>query len=248
MKICCNVCIVKAIVPTWELHEQPKAYIRAGDSEPLLQGFRNAKCEVSIHPFGYRSILYLLKFKPDKHTYIAELQIRTIFEEGWSEIDHCVRYPRQSDDTYLADFLAIFNRLAGSADEMGSFIKTLGVFTASEAQKIAELKTNVLEKEAALEKAISELTINQSEKDKLKKIVDDLRKLSQSTHNQAYLSTIAPTLSLSNFAAVQSTNLDFLKTQPHTIPHSLLGGLSSSYAIGKKDGEKVLQMHFGLAR
>ena len=44
------------VIDTWELHEQPKAYIRAGDPEHLLQGFRDAKCEVSVHPFGYRSI------------------------------------------------------------------------------------------------------------------------------------------------------------------------------------------------
>ena len=57
------------------------------------------------HHFGYRSVHYLLKSLPGKRVHIAELQVRTLFEEGWSEIDHQVRYPRLSRDPRLEAFL-----------------------------------------------------------------------------------------------------------------------------------------------
>ena len=79
-------------------------------------------CQIVRHPFGYRSVHYLLALKPSKNLMVAELQVRTIFEEAWSEIDHHIRYPYQADNPILGNYLEIFNRLAGSADEMGSFI------------------------------------------------------------------------------------------------------------------------------
>src|SRR5579872_10304 len=106
------------VTSAWELHEEPIAYVREGDPEAVIEDLIKAKFNVQRHPFGYRSIHYVIKSSPGKTIHLAELQVRTLFEEGWSEIDHRVRYPRQSDDPYLAQFLTIFNRLAGSADEM----------------------------------------------------------------------------------------------------------------------------------
>ena len=117
--------IHKYIMGNWELHEDPIAYYREGDSSEHIKGFENLKCKVEPHPFGYRSIHYLIKTKPNKTTYIAEIQVRTIFEEAWSEIDHTIRYPNQTNHPLLNQFLVLFNRLAGSADEMGSFVSRL---------------------------------------------------------------------------------------------------------------------------
>ncbi len=171
------------VLATWDLHEDPIAYVRSGDPEALLNDLKAARCKVTVHPFGYRSIHYILKFQPDKRIYRAELQVRTIFEEGWSEIDHRVRYPRRADDVYLADFLGIFNRLSGSADEMGTFIELLRRFAGEQAEKIAERDRQIVQKEADLEKAISELKISQGEKDSLKKQIEALRKPFQLSGN-----------------------------------------------------------------
>jgi ppGpp synthetase/RelA/SpoT-type nucleotidyltranferase len=167
------------LTSTWDLHEKPIAYVRKGDPEVLQEDFEAAGCDVENHPFGYRSIHYILKFRPDKRTYLAELQVRTIFEEGWSEIDHRIRYPRHSDDEYLADFLRIFNRLSGSADEMGTFIKRLSHFTREQAAKLAERDLEIGRKESALNKAISELEISQGEKEHLIAQVEELKKSSR---------------------------------------------------------------------
>lgn len=41
------------------------------------------------------------------------------------EIDHIIRYPYYMDNKILNNYLAIFNRIVGSADEMGSFLQKL---------------------------------------------------------------------------------------------------------------------------
>ncbi|MGG1519445.1 RelA/SpoT domain-containing protein [Paenibacillus oryzisoli] len=110
------------ILNTWELNEPPKTFIREGDIVPDIY---RQHTNVEPHEFGYRSVHYLIKNKPYKDQLIMEVQVRTIFEEGWSEIDHTIRYPYDLDNQTFNSFLQIFNRLAGSADEMGTYINFL---------------------------------------------------------------------------------------------------------------------------
>lgn len=109
----------------WNLKEPPTAYYRKGDSSDYIDVFKKFGCTTEEHPFGYRSVHYLVETNPNKTTYISEVQVRTIFEEGWSEIDHTVRYPYDKKNKLLNQFLVIFNRLAGNADEMGSYVQYL---------------------------------------------------------------------------------------------------------------------------
>lgn len=102
--------------------EGPTAYIRHGDPKVAMEdkGF-----VVYEHADSYRSVHYIIESKPLKETTYSELQVRTIFEEGWAEIDHDIRYPDYNDNAIVKQFLSIFNRLCGGADEMGDFVKTL---------------------------------------------------------------------------------------------------------------------------
>jgi hypothetical protein len=75
----------------------------------------------------------------------------------------------------LAQFLAIFNRLAGSSDEMGTFIKGLSGLISSQAQKLNEQQSEIRQKEEALQKAISELKISAEEKTALQLQISDLQ-------------------------------------------------------------------------
>lgn len=115
------------ITTTWDLKEKPVVNYRDGDSAEYLKKFEELECDIKEHPFGYRSIHYIVETKPAKRTYFAEIQVRTIFEEAWSEIDHTIRYPYDQDNPLFGQFLLILNRLAGSADEMGTFIKYLKI-------------------------------------------------------------------------------------------------------------------------
>lgn len=113
------------IVEQWILMDQVVANIREGDTEAVVSSYKNNECEVRVHPAGYRSVHYLIKIETEDENFVAEMQVRTIFEEAWSEIDHTVRYPYATENEILSEYLVIFNRLVGSADEMGSFIKRL---------------------------------------------------------------------------------------------------------------------------
>lgn len=113
------------IVSAWELAEPPPANVRKGDGEWVIQAFAERGCAIHEHRFGYRSVHYVIRLQPSNGPRVAEIQVRTIFEEAWGEIDHRMRYPYEMGNPMLARFLESFNRLAGHADEMGSFIRFL---------------------------------------------------------------------------------------------------------------------------
>lgn len=77
------------------------------------------------HHLDYRSVHYLVRSRPTKEPQVAEIQVRTIFEEGWSEIDHAVRYPVEQCSQHAAHMLAVLNRIAGGADEIGSCVRNI---------------------------------------------------------------------------------------------------------------------------
>lgn len=116
--------IHNSIKNTWDLKEDPIAYIREGDAKQI---FEDNNCKTIVHGAGYRSVHYLAVFQPTKKTFIAEIQVRTVFEEGWSEIDHDLRYPDHLDDPIIKEHLLAFNRAAGNADEIGTAIRNLKI-------------------------------------------------------------------------------------------------------------------------
>ena len=69
----------------------------------------------------YRSVHYIVKYQG----VYMEIQIRTLFEEGWGEIDHHILYPYKKSDPMLTEFSELLNRLSGMGDEMASFFKRL---------------------------------------------------------------------------------------------------------------------------
>lgn len=114
------------ILSRWVLKdgEPVTIYHRKGDIMDIYDAYLD--CQQEIHFYNYRSIHYLVPAtKINSEQVYCEIQTRTIFEEGWSEIDHKVRYPDYSEDANLMSYLTIFNRLAGSADEMGSYVNEL---------------------------------------------------------------------------------------------------------------------------
>ncbi|MCX6765948.1 MAG: RelA/SpoT domain-containing protein [Candidatus Moranbacteria bacterium] len=144
------VFIHKFIEDNWDLHEQPLAYIREGDAGPCVEEYKKYKCNVELHPHGYRSVHYLIQSRPGRDPYIAEIQVRTIFEEGWSEIDHTIKYPNSIADPLLNKFLDTFNVLAGNSDQMGSFVRRLkddllkGTEKIEEYEKLTEKNTGII--------------------------------------------------------------------------------------------------------
>lgn len=119
----------KEILNNWEVAETPQVNIRPGDynTELLKKTLSNLNCELIIREHGYRSVHYLIEnyIQEINEIVYTEMQVRTVFEEAWSEIDHIIRYPYDLNNPILNEYLSIFNRIVGSADEMGTFIKNL---------------------------------------------------------------------------------------------------------------------------
>ena len=96
--------------------ERPKAYKRAGDSRIYNDN------EIDIITDGiYRSLHYIIKYKG----YYIEIQGRTLFEEGWGEVDHDIVYKESQNDEMLRDYSKLLNRLSGLADEMSSYFRRM---------------------------------------------------------------------------------------------------------------------------
>lgn len=145
-------------------HEKPVAYYRKGDPEEVLKEFSDAGCRIEEHDAGYRSVHYVVNSMPQKDTHHIEIQVRTIFEEGWAEIDHLVRYPHNLGEKVLNSFLALFNTAASTADLMGTFLVTLQAQT--EAQQ--QLKREANKTKGQLDQTVAELKISEEARAKLK--------------------------------------------------------------------------------
>lgn len=97
--------------------EAPKVHIRSGDKRDIYQKYIH---DADIYTDKiYRSVHYTIKYRG----IYLEIQLRTLFEESWGEIDHKIAYPYYQHNETLNEFSAMINRLAGLADEMGSFYR-----------------------------------------------------------------------------------------------------------------------------
>lgn len=147
------------ITKMWNVNEIV-ANIRKGDN---TKTFEDLGIEVCSRLSGYRSVHYLVESYPTTEKVITEVQVRTIFEEGYGEIDHQLRYSLNEIPEILEQNLMLLNRIAGSSDEMASLINLLSKnFKDIESEynkkieqknkKILELKANILKNEALDEK------------------------------------------------------------------------------------------------
>ena len=123
------------ITKTWKVIEVT-ANVREGDN---TKKFEELNIEVRSRISGYRSVHYLVEFYPTNEKVIAEIQVRTIFEEGYGEIDHRLRYSHIEIPEILKSNLLLFNRIVGSADEMASLINDLSKEWVSKEEELLKI-------------------------------------------------------------------------------------------------------------
>lgn len=196
-----------SIQDIWNVTEEVVAYIREGDKIP--QEILDRGGITKIHDAGYRSIHYIIETRPEKLNLYAEIQVRTIFQEGWSEIDHKIRYPDFSDNEHIGIFLRLFAGLAGSADEMGSFVKDLSKVLKSadeERSSIIEQREKAIQER---DQAIADMATTLGHFENLKqqdnasqeliqRLKRDLEKLSISQGSQRGLGLFGPSAPVAN--------------------------------------------------
>ena len=77
----------------WVLHEPPRAYTWDPERRDFYQGIG---FEVHLKPSSYTSVHYTVRPRPDSPL-CCEIQVRTLFEEIWGEVDHALNYPDPTD-------------------------------------------------------------------------------------------------------------------------------------------------------
>jgi len=120
--------IHKFLSENWDFYTTPRANYKKGDPQQLLDMYAAVGCELNEHRNGYRSIHYHLLIKPGRHEMVAEVQVRTLFEEAWSEIDHYFRYGAKRDSEYAEQaepYLGVLNNITSNADALASYINKM---------------------------------------------------------------------------------------------------------------------------
>ncbi|WGE90721.1 RelA/SpoT domain-containing protein [Actinobacillus genomosp. 1] len=100
------------------LYEKPKAY--GWDPE-----YRNFFEDLGIHyqqkESSYTSVHYVFQhIKNSKAT--CEIQVRTLCEELWGEIDHLINYPKKTEDPAVEELLKVFSKIVGASVKVSNSI------------------------------------------------------------------------------------------------------------------------------
>ncbi|MGB0694783.1 MAG: hypothetical protein ACPGOY_03990 [Rhodospirillaceae bacterium] len=92
--------------------EQPKAYTWDPEFKKVLEGL---EIKVEFKESFYTSLHYILR-NDDPSDVRCELQVRTLFEESWGELDHWLNYPKKSNSLSVREQLLVLSRIvtAGS--------------------------------------------------------------------------------------------------------------------------------------
>lgn len=102
----------------WRLVEKPVAY--SWDPE-LNEFFKKLSLNVKIKDSHYTSIHYVVA--PNNETKIScEIQVRTLFEEIWGEIDHAINYPHKTNHIPTQEQLRVLSKLVSTGSRLATSI------------------------------------------------------------------------------------------------------------------------------
>lgn len=94
--------------------EQPVIYVTRNDEHG---DYSKSEIAVVDSKLQYRSVHYIVR----EETFYFEIQVRTLFEEGWLEFDHRILYPNDKGNQIKKEYVGILNDLAHAADSIISF-------------------------------------------------------------------------------------------------------------------------------
>jgi len=98
----------------WVLGERAKAYTWDPDSAAYFEGF---DLDVSQKPTAYTSVHYLIRPRADSPL-CCELQVRTLFEEIWGEVDHRINYPTPTEDLACKEQILVLSKVVGAGSRL----------------------------------------------------------------------------------------------------------------------------------
>ncbi|MDU5838022.1 MAG: RelA/SpoT domain-containing protein [Pantoea sp.] len=100
------------------LYEQPKAY--TWDPE-YRESFSALGLNSILRGSLYTSVHYVVKPRADSEV-TCEIQVRTLFEEAWGEIDHTLNYPTETNNIAVQEQLKVLARIVGAGTRLSNAI------------------------------------------------------------------------------------------------------------------------------
>jgi putative GTP pyrophosphokinase len=102
----------------WVLAEKPVAYSWDPDA---IDFFKSMDIAVSVKDSHYTSVHYVVK--PNASSEITcEIQVRTLLEEVWGEIDHRFNYPKPCDSPFVVEQLRVLAKLVSTGSRLADSI------------------------------------------------------------------------------------------------------------------------------
>ncbi|WP_162344184.1 RelA/SpoT domain-containing protein [Cyclobacterium salsum] len=108
----------------WLFVEPPKAFTWDPESKKMYDGLG---IDNEVRETYYTSVHYLIKpNNSNPNPICCEIQVRTLFEEIWGEIDHSINYPHPTDDISCREQLRVLSKLVSTGTRLAdSIFRTL---------------------------------------------------------------------------------------------------------------------------
>ena len=103
----------------WIFVEEPKAL--TWDPESKLF-YENLGIKTEVRDTYYTSIHYIVKPNNPKAYVCCEIQVRTLFEEIWGEIDHAINYPHSTESIACKEQLKVMTKLVSTGTRLADSI------------------------------------------------------------------------------------------------------------------------------
>ena len=98
----------------WFLQENPIAYTWDPES---VEYFKKFDLSIEKKESFYTSIHYLIRPRSDSYI-CCEIQVRTIFEEIWGEVDHLLNYPQTTTNLACKEQILVLAKLVGAGSRL----------------------------------------------------------------------------------------------------------------------------------
>jgi putative GTP pyrophosphokinase len=104
----------KVDVGDWVLGERPTAYTWDPEAAEFFGAY---DLEVEQKSTFYTSVHYLIRPRADSPL-CCEVQVRTLFEEIWGEVDHQINYPIPTDDLSCREQIKVLSKIVGAGSRL----------------------------------------------------------------------------------------------------------------------------------
>lgn len=104
----------------WLFVEPPMAYTWDPESKKM---YDDLQIQNEVRDTYYTSVHYLIKpNNSNPNPICCEIQVRTLFEEIWGEIDHSINYPHPTTDISCKEQLRVLSKLVSTGTRLADSI------------------------------------------------------------------------------------------------------------------------------